>query len=69
MPYHQWAQPLRRPSTLQAPAPQAPAVLVAAGETVAEGQPMLEVETDKAAVEIPSPASGRVTPWAAISSR
>jgi len=23
MPYHQWAQPLRRPSTLQAPAPQA----------------------------------------------
>lgn len=36
------------------------AVLVAAGDTVAEGQPMLEVETDKAAVEIPSPASGRV---------
>ena len=35
-------------------------VLVKEGETVAEFQPMLEVETDKAAVEIPSPKSGVV---------
>lgn len=36
------------------------AVAVAVGDTVAEGQPILEVETDKAAVEIPSPTSGSV---------
>jgi len=36
-------------------------VLVAEGDTVAEDQPILEVETDKAAVEIPSPYAGRVT--------
>jgi pyruvate dehydrogenase E2 component (dihydrolipoamide acetyltransferase) len=35
-------------------------VLVAAGDTVTEGDPILEVETDKAAVEIPSPFTGRV---------
>lgn len=35
-------------------------VLVKEGETIAEYQPMLEVETDKAAVEIPSPRSGKV---------
>jgi pyruvate dehydrogenase E2 component (dihydrolipoamide acetyltransferase) len=37
------------------------AVAVAVGDTVAEGQPILEVETDKAAVEIPSPTSGTVS--------
>lgn len=35
-------------------------VLVKEGETIAEYQPMLEVETDKAAVEIPSPKAGKV---------
>jgi pyruvate dehydrogenase E2 component (dihydrolipoamide acetyltransferase) len=35
-------------------------VLVKEGEEIAEYQPMLEVETDKAAVEIPSPKSGVV---------
>lgn len=36
-------------------------VLVKEGDTIAEYQPMLEVETDKAAVEIPSPKAGVVT--------
>lgn len=35
-------------------------VLVHEGDTIGEYQPMLEVETDKAAVEIPSPKSGVV---------
>lgn len=35
-------------------------VLVAPGETVAKDQPLLEVETGKASVEIPSPADGTV---------
>ncbi len=34
--------------------------LVAEGETVAEDQPLLKVETDKAVVELPSPGSGTV---------
>ena len=34
--------------------------LVAEGDTVAEDQPLLKVETDKAVVEIPSPHSGVV---------
>lgn len=36
-------------------------VLVAPGDRVSLEQPLLEVETDKAAVEIPSPADGTVT--------
>ena len=36
-------------------------VFVAPGDRVALEQPLLEVETDKAAVEIPSPADGTVT--------
>ena len=35
-------------------------VLVHEGEVIAEDAPLLEVETDKATVEIPSPFSGRV---------
>jgi pyruvate dehydrogenase E2 component (dihydrolipoamide acetyltransferase) len=35
-------------------------VLVKPGDTLAEYQPMLEIETDKAAVEIPSPRAGVV---------
>ncbi len=37
------------------------AVKVAVGDMVKEEQPIFEVETDKAATEIPSPYSGRVT--------
>ena len=36
------------------------AVLVAVGDDVNEGEPILEVETDKASVEIPSPYTGKV---------
>jgi pyruvate dehydrogenase E2 component (dihydrolipoamide acetyltransferase) len=36
-------------------------VLVKEGQTIDENEPMLEVETDKAAVEIPSPVAGTVT--------
>src|SRR5262245_26088605 len=35
--------------------------LVKAGDTVAEHQPVVEVMTDKATVEIPAPQSGRIT--------
>lgn len=35
-------------------------VLVKAGDMVKEDQPLMEVETDKAAVEIPSPFAGRL---------
>lgn len=34
--------------------------LVAPGERVAEGQPLVIVETDKVTVEVPSPVSGVV---------
>jgi len=33
------------------------------GETVQEDQPLMEVETDKAAVEIPSPHTGTIARW------
>ena len=36
------------------------AVLVSVGQDVLEGDPILEIETDKAAVEIPSPYSGSI---------
>jgi pyruvate dehydrogenase E2 component (dihydrolipoamide acetyltransferase) len=35
--------------------------LVAEGDDVAEDQPLVEIQTDKTTVEIPSPAAGRVT--------
>lgn len=35
-------------------------ILVKEGETIKEDQPLMEVETDKAMVEIPSPVSGKV---------
>lgn len=38
-------------------------ILVAAGDPVIEDQPIMEVETDKAAVEIPSPVAGRIDAW------
>ncbi|KAB2890851.1 MAG: 2-oxo acid dehydrogenase subunit E2 [Desulfobulbaceae bacterium] len=37
------------------------AVHVAPGQSVREGEPLIEVETDKAAVEIPSPVTGTVS--------
>jgi pyruvate dehydrogenase E2 component (dihydrolipoamide acetyltransferase) len=37
------------------------AVKVAAGDVVAKDQPLLEVQADKAALEVPSPVAGRVT--------
>lgn len=36
-------------------------MLVKEGQDIAENEPMLEVETDKAAVEIPSPVAGKVS--------
>ena len=38
-------------------------LLVPAGSRVAEDQPIMEVETDKAAVEIPSPVAGTIERW------
>jgi pyruvate dehydrogenase E2 component (dihydrolipoamide acetyltransferase) len=37
------------------------AIKVSAGEVVAKDQPLLEVQADKAALEVPSPLAGRVT--------
>lgn len=36
-------------------------VLVKTGDIVNEGQPLIEIETDKAVAEIPSPVAGKVT--------
>ena len=36
-------------------------VLVKVGDTIAADQPVLELETDKATVEVPSSVAGRVT--------
>ena len=36
-------------------------VLVSVGETVTTDQPLLEIETDKATVEVPAPAAGTIT--------
>jgi len=36
-------------------------VLIHPGDTVTEDQPLLEIETDKAAIEIPSPYAGRIS--------
>lgn len=38
-------------------------LMVRAGEAVREDQPLMEVETDKASVEIPSPFSGTIAKW------
>jgi pyruvate dehydrogenase E2 component (dihydrolipoamide acetyltransferase) len=38
-------------------------LLVAEGDPVKEDQPLMEVETDKAAVEIPSPTTGTIAKW------
>lgn len=38
-------------------------LLVKEGEPVKEDQPLMEVETDKAAVEIPSPHTGTIAKW------
>ena len=35
-------------------------VMVSAGDTVAQDQPVLELETDKATIEVPSPVSGTI---------
>ena len=35
-------------------------VFVSEGQTVSEGDPVLEIETDKASIEIPSPFDGTV---------
>lgn len=35
-------------------------VLVSTGDTVAQDQPVIELETDKATIEVPSPVSGKV---------
>src|SRR5262249_9894763 len=37
------------------------AVKVSAGDVVARDQPLLEVQADKAALDVPSPVAGRVT--------
>ncbi len=35
-------------------------VMVKPGDSVSEGQPVIEIETDKAVIEVPSPVSGKV---------
>jgi pyruvate dehydrogenase E2 component (dihydrolipoamide acetyltransferase) len=36
-------------------------VLVKPGDTIAKDQPILELETDKATIEVPSSVAGKVT--------
>lgn len=36
-------------------------LLVSEGDTISQGQPLVEVETDKAIVEVPAPTAGRIT--------
>lgn len=36
-------------------------ILVAVGDEVAQEAPLIELESDKATMEVPSPAAGRVT--------
>src|SRR5258708_7606487 len=36
-------------------------VLVNAGDTIAKDQPVLELETDKATIEVPSSVAGKIT--------
>ena len=36
-------------------------VYVSAGERVSKDQPIMEIETDKAAIEVPAPVSGVIT--------
>ncbi len=38
-------------------------LMVKAGETIREDEPLMEVETDKASVEIPSPFTGTIAKW------
>lgn len=35
-------------------------ILVSTGDMVSEGQPVMELETDKAAIEVPAPIAGRI---------
>lgn len=36
-------------------------ILVSVGDTVSEEDPLLELESDKATMEVPSPAAGKIT--------
>ncbi len=36
-------------------------VLVSVGDTVAKEDPLIELESDKATMEVPSPAAGKIT--------
>ena len=36
-------------------------VLVSVGDTIAEEDPIVELESDKATMEVPSPAAGKIT--------
>ncbi|MFN2350173.1 MAG: biotin/lipoyl-containing protein, partial [Thioalkalivibrio sp.] len=36
-------------------------ILVSVGDTIAEEDPLLELESDKATMEVPSPAAGKIT--------
>ena len=40
---------------------QVVSLMISVGETVEVDQPVMEIETDKALIEVPSPISGKVT--------